>query len=267
MKRFFKRIAAGIIGADIFLIFAIMLFAFIRVLFLIIQKDVSISKYNLAVILFAFLILGFLYGIKSYDKRTVNSKLFKINKVNFWITILVALVFSLAINIILKEGLRIVLEINNLVLLILIMILLMYPFCAILSSYFILKKFKNKTKRIAMLLILNPLFIIIYFWLFMSVVYSSIYVPCGVSIIGVDNNRYTISTKNLELPLNEKIIKIDDKEIKSLNDVRSYLNNLESTKEIMIETDTRIFYLKTYSIGNRKYMGLLLKQEYCEKKY
>lgn len=267
MKRFFKRLAAGLIGADVFLVIGVMVFAIIKLIYILLKKDLLVSKYNVGVIIVLFLILGFLYGIRSYHKRNINSKMFKLNWVNFWMTIMVALVFSLGTYIILREGFSNDIGIRSFIGMAIVLTFLMYPFCALVSTYFMIKRFKKNVKRGVLTLIFNPIFVMIYFWLFIIVVYNSLYIPCGVSIVGVDNNKYTANTQNLGISFDERLLKIDDKEITSLNDVRGYINNLETTKEVVVETDKSIYYIKTYNEGNNRYMGLLLAQAYCERKY
>lgn len=267
MKRFFKRLAAGLIGADVFLVIGVMVFALIKIVYIILKKDLLISKYNVGMVLALFLLLGFLYGIRSYHKRNINSKLFKLNWINFWMTIMVSLVFSLGTYIILREGFSNDIGIRSFVGMTAVLLFLMYPFCALTSTYFMIKRFKKTFKRGILTFIFNPVFVMIYFWLFIIVVYNSLYVPCGVSIVGVDANKYTSNTQSLGISLGETMLKIDETEITSLNDVRRYINGLETTKEVIVETDRGVYYIKTYNEGNNKYMGLLLAQAYCERKY
>lgn len=267
MKRFFKKLIAGLIGADVFLLIGVMVFALIKLAYILMQKDLLISKYNIGFIIAAFMLLGFIYGVKSYHKRNINSKLFRLNWINFWMALLVALVFSLGTYLILREGFSNDIGIRSFVGMAAILAFLMYPFCALLSTYFMLRRFKKKAGRNILAFFFNPVFVMIYFWLFIIVVYNSLYVPCGVAIVGVDNNRYTANTKSLEIPFGEKLLKIDDTNINSLNEVRAYINGLETTKEVVVETEGSIYYIKTYSEGNNKYMGLLLSQAYCERKY
>jgi hypothetical protein len=267
MKRFFKKLAAGIIGADVFLVIGILVFALIKLIYILIKKDLLISKYNIALAIAIFLALGFFYGIRTFHKRTINSKLFKLNWINFWMTIMLALVFSLGTYIILREGFNNDIGIRSFIGIVLMLILLMYPFCALLSTYFIVKRFKHKAKRNVLMIMFNPIFITIYFWLFVIVVYNSIYVPCGVSIVGVDGNKYTMNTKSLGFSYGEKLLRIDGVEITSLNDVRNYINGLDATKEVVVETDKSEYYIKTYTVGSNRFMGLLLAQAYCERQY
>jgi len=267
MKKFFKKLAAGIIGADVFLVIGILVFALIKLAYILLRKDLLISKYNIGVVIAIFLVLGFFYGLRSLKKRNINSKMFKLNWVNFWMTIMTSLVFSLGAYIILREGFNNDIGIRSFIGMALMLILLMYPFCALTSTYFIGKRFKKNSKRTILMILFNPVFIMIYFWLFTIVVYNSIYVPCGVAIVGVDNNKYTANTKSLGFSFAETLLKIDDKEMNSLNDVRAYINSLETTKEVVVETDKSIYYIKTYNIGSNRFMGLLLSQAYCERQY
>lgn len=267
MKRFFKKFIAGIVGADIFLTLGILVFALVKLFYILSKKDLLISKYNIVITIAIVLLLGFTYGIRSYVKKNNNSKIFKLNKINFFLTLMIALVFSLATYIILKEGFNNDIGVKSVLGMTLLLIMLMYPFSALISTYLIHKKNKKSAKQKILVVIFNPIFIMIYFWLFIIIVYNSIYVPCGVMILGVDHNKYTSSTKNLDIPAGRLLISIDNTQITSLNDVKNYINGLESTKEVFVETEDNIYYIKTYVNGNTKYMGLLLKQVYCERKY
>jgi hypothetical protein len=42
---------------------------------------------------------------------------------------------------------------------------------------------------------------------------------------------------------------------------------MDSTKQVALETESSIYYIRTYEIDGNKYMGLLLKQEYCKREY
>lgn len=267
MKRFFKKLVAGLIGADILVVIGIMVFALIKLVYVIIQKDLFISKYLISTVFALLIIVGFMYGIRCYKKKNINNKLFKLTWVNFWMTIMMSLVFSLAAYLILKEGFNNALGTWSFGLLLIILAFLLYPFAALLSTYFVQKKSKKIFKRGFLAIILNPVFMLIYFWLFVIVVYHSMYVPCGVSVLGVDNNANTINTQNLDITSGERILKIDNTEIMSLNDVKRYINSLDSTKEVAVETNSSIYYVKTYMQGNNRYMGLLLSQAYCERIY
>ena len=99
------------------------------------------------------------------------------------------------------------------------------------------------------------------------VVYNSVYVPCGVSVIGIDKNVYTSNTRNLGISANERIIAIDNVKITSLQDVREYIASLESTKEVSVETTKNIYLVKTYQVDDKRYMGLLLKEQVCNREY
>ena len=166
-----------------------------------------------------------------------------------------------------REGFSNDIGIRSFVGMAIVLALLMYPFCALTSTYFTIKRFKKHSKRNFLTILFNPIFVMIYFWLFIIVAYNSVYVPCGVSIMGVDNNRFTVNTQSLDISFGEKLLKIDDAEVKSLNDVRNYINGLEMTKEVVVETEKGIYYIKTYNQGSNKFMGLLLSQAYCERQY
>jgi hypothetical protein len=149
---------------------------------------------------------------------------------------------------------------------------LFYAFSALISNihhHVTDKKRRHKLKKstIALAIIFNPIFVLIYLWLFSMVVYNSVYVPCGVSVVGVDKNVYTGNTRNLDISPDDRIIAIDGHRIISLQDVRAYMNSLESTKEVQVETVNNTYLVKTYSVDGKRYMGLLLKEEACPREY
>jgi PDZ domain-containing secreted protein len=88
-------------------------------------------------------------------------------------------------------------------------------------------------------------------------------VPCGVSVIGIDKNAYTGNTRNLGISPDDRIIAIDGVNVVSLQEVRDYMNSLDVTKEVTVETVNKTYLVKTYQIDGKRYMGLLLKEEVC----
>lgn len=267
MNKFFKRLAAGLIGADVFLVIGIMAFALIKFVYILIKKDLLISKYNIAWVLGLFMILGFFYGIRSYHKRTLSSKLFRPSISSIALTLMTALVFALAGYLVLKEGFGSSISAVSFAAMTFLLILLMYPFSALITTYFSQKKTKKTPGRTMLTILFNPLFIIVFFWLFVIILYNSMYLPCGVSIMGVDNNEFTANTRDLGIQKGEKIVSIDDTQIKSLNDVKRFTDSLDTAKEVVLETDKGIYYIRTYAVDGEIYMGLLLSQAYCARQY
>jgi len=149
--------------------------------------------------------------------------------------------------------------------------ILFYAFSALISNihHHVAKKQHKKIKKstIFLAIVFNPIFVLIYLWLFSMVVYNSIYVPCGVSVIGVDKNIYTGNTRNLGITPDDRIIAIDGIRIISLQDVREYLGSLQSTKEVTVDTVNKTYLVKTYKVDGNRYMGLLLKEQVCERSY
>ena len=263
--KWLKSFGLGLVGSAVFLLVAVMLLAILKVICLVIQQDLLVSKYNIAAVIALFAIAGFIYGVKK--RKTFFSKFFGLSWASFWMAVLVSLVVSLAAYIILKDGFRTMIEPRIFIALLLLTAVLIYPFCALIASYFTIRKTKQEKKRTFWTVAFNPVFAIISLWLFAIVAYNAVYTPCGVVINGIDKNENTASTMNLGIRQGERIVSIDSNPVMSLNDVKRYVDSLDSTKEILVETEDNIYYIKTYSKGNSRYMGLILSQAYCQREY
>lgn len=268
IKKFFIRLFHGIKGSAIFFMFGVMLFALVKLGYIIASKNLLLSKYILAAVMFGLIIIGFIYGMIAYNKKNHHYKVYSMNKKNFIINLSLTILFTAYFWYVLRNK---VVPSNTLYIFFFGAFILFYAFSALISNihHHISKKQHKKIKKstIAFAIIFNPIFVLIYLWLFSMVVYNSIYVPCGVSVIGIDKNVYTSNTRNLGITANERIIAIDSHQITSLQDVREYMNSLESTKEVAVETTDKTYFVKTYQMDGKRYMGLLLKEQVCYREY
>jgi hypothetical protein len=268
LKKFLKTLGAGILGAGIFFMLSIFAFALTKIIYLIAHRDLLLSQLNILVILAVFVIVGFIYGIASFVRKNSYHKVFKIGWTNFLTTVIVAAVFTIIAFFVVKGAFGLTFSYRINAYLFLFMCIMMYVFSSLLAVYFVPKRQRvkgHKGRNLFFMLLFNPIFIMIYLWLFLIVVWNSMYIPCGVVITGVDKNMYTANTANLGIKPGERIMTIDDVKISSLNDVRNYINNLQSSKQVTVETDANLYYVNTYMIGRNRFMGLLLKQAYCER--
>jgi len=269
LKKFFNNIFHGLKGSAIFFMLGVMFFAFWKIIYMVLSKDLLLSKYIISAVMAAFIILGFIYGIIAYRKKNNHYKMYTMTGKNFIINLILTLIFTGYFWYVLRN--RIVPS-NTIYLFFVATFVLFYAFSALISNihhHITNKRRRHKLKKstIVLAIIFNPIFVLIYLWLFSMVVYNSVYVPCGVSVIGVDKNVYTGNTRNLGITPDERIIAIDGVNIVSLQDVREYMNSLESTKEVAVETLNNTYLIKTYSVDGKRFMGLLLKEEACARAY
>jgi hypothetical protein len=226
------------------------------------------SVYNLGTVLAIAIILGLAYGIRSYLKKNPNFKLFKLKWNIFWTDIITSVIFGVGTYLLLKYVYGIRLTWKGTLLLFVILMVMFYAFSAVFSTYLEhKKKKKNHLKNVILIILFNPVFVMIYLGLFAMIIYNTYYIPCGVTIVDIDKNMYTANTANLGIIPGEKIVSIDGIEIGSLYNIKEHINSLESTKQIVVETDENIYYVRTYMKDKNRYMGLILKQEYCAKEY
>jgi hypothetical protein len=270
VKNLFKSTFSGLVGSGVFLMLAIFLFAIAKIVFIIFKRDLLISKFYIMLILAIFVILGFIYGVSCFVRKNSYRKLLNLNWKNFLLNIIIAILFTLIGNWIIRSNFGMKLSPRGYILLFVVLFILNYLFSSILVAYLAVKKKRPKqhnARNIVWIVLFNPIFIMIYVWLFLFVAYNSIYIPCGVTITGIDKNVNTANTLNLDISHGEKVVSIDGTQIASLQDVRRYLDSLTSTKEVALETTNKIYLLKTYKIDGKRFMGLLLQQDYCERKY
>lgn len=268
IKNFFNNIFHGIKGSAIFFMIGVMFFAFYKLIYIISSKDLLLSKYFISAVIAGLIIIGFIYGIIAFKKKNHHYKMYTMTKKNFIINFILTLIFTAYFWYVLRNR---IIPSNTIYLFFIGAFILFYAFSALISNihHHISKKQHKKIKKstIFFAIVFNPIFVLIYLWLFSMVVYNSVYVPCGVSVIGIDKNVYTSNTRNLGITADERIIAIDNVNINSLQDVRTYISSLESTKEVAVETTKNIYLIKTYQVDNRRYMGLLLKEQVCTRQY
>ena len=232
------------------------------------HKDLLMSKYNIGIAILLFIIAGFVYGISCYSRKNSYSKIFALQWTNFLVNIIVSAIFTFLSYIIIKENFGMTLSQKGLAALFVIMFVLCYAFSSLVSIYFKKRIPKDHKKRnVVFLIISNPIFVLFYLWLFLVITYNAIYVPCGVGIVGIDRNSHTANTALLGIQDGERIVSIDGIKINSLQDVRSYLDSLSVTKEVILETNRNIYYVDTYTDGYNRYMGLVLTESYCKRTY
>jgi hypothetical protein len=268
LKKFFSSIFHGLKGSAIFFMLGVMFFALWKIIYIIASKDLLLSKYTISWIMAAFIIAGFVYGVIAYRKKNYHYKTYSMTRKNFIINLVLTLIFTGYFWYVLRNR---VMPSNTIYVFFAIAFILFYAFSALISNihHHISKKRRQKIKRstIFFAIIFNPIFVLIYLWLFSTVIYNAIYIPCGVSVIGVDKNAYTGNTRNLGIGPDDRIIAIDGADIISLQDVRNYMGGLEVTKEVVVETVNSTYLVKTYQIEGKRYMGLLLKEEVCPRQY
>jgi hypothetical protein len=269
LKNFFNNIFHGLKGSAIFFMLGVMFFALWKLIYMVLSKDLLLSKYTVSAVMAAFIIVGFIYGIIAYRKKNSHYKMYTMTGKNFAINLVLTLIFTGYFWYVLRNR---IIPSSTIYLFFVATFILFYAFSALVSNihhHVTDKKRRKKLKKstIFLAIIFNPIFVLIYLWLFSMVVYNSVYVPCGVSVIGVDKNVYTGNTRNLGITPDERIIAIDNVKIISLQDVRDYMNSLESTKEVTVDTVNETYLVKTYSVDGKRYMGLLLKEEACARVY
>lgn len=268
VKKFFGSIFHGLKGSAIFFMIGVMFFAIWKLIYIIISKDLLLSKYTIGWVMAAFIVIGFIYGIIAYRKKNQHYKTYTMTRKNFIINLVLTLIFTGYFWYVLRNR---VIPSNTIYLFFAVAFILFYAFSALISSihHSISKKKGHKIKKstIFFAVIFNPIFVLIYLWLFSTVVYNSIYIPCGVSVIGVDKNAYTGNTRNLGISPDDRIVSIDGVMVDSLQDVRNFMNGLEVTKEVKVETLSNTYFIKTYQVEGRRYMGLLLKEDVCLRQY
>jgi hypothetical protein len=270
VTRFFKSIFAGIVGAGVFLMLCVFAFSVAKAVFMFLGRDLLLSKFNIITAIAIFAFFGFVYGVSAYLKKNSYHKLLTLTWINFLVDVILSAIFTFLGYIFIRSMFGLMLGIKGFIAVFIILFVMFYLFSAILANYLAPKRRRvktNKTRNVVLFIVFNPIFILLYLWLFGFVVYNSIYIPCTVSVVGTDANLHTANTLGLNITPGERILSIDGTSIRSLQDVKQYINSMESTKEVSVETENNLYYIKTYEVDGKRYMGLLLRQGYCERKY
>ncbi len=269
---FLKSLLAGAIGTAIFFLLAIFSFALVKIIYFIFGNDLLISKYNITLVFAIFMIFGFIYGINCFVRRNHFYNIFKVSWTDLMIDGVLSLLFSFVIFLLFKHSFKLQFTYKGYILLFALLFVLFYVFSAVfLKLYECIKKPKKTKYKKSMwfyAVAFNPLFVLAYLFLFGLVVYNAFFIPCNVTVAGVDTNIYTANTAGLEIKSGEIILSIDGTEINSLQDVRAYIDSLDVTKEVLVETNKKMYYIKTYKDEDgERHIGLTLTQQICKKDY
>ena len=260
VKNFLKTILSGIIGAGIFFMLSIIAFAIAKIVFLILKRDLIISKYNIIAGVLLFVIFGFAYGMSVYIKKNSYMKTMTPGWKNITIDVIISLVFTIITYIVIKQKYYLMLRAKSAILVFALLLVLFYAFSALLVQVSKPPRaYKHKKRNIVLAILFNPIFILLFLGLFVAIIYNSLYVPCGVTVMGTDKNKDTINTQRLDIKTGEKIVNIDGVVMKSLQDVRRYISSLKTTKEVILETENNIYYIKTYQLNNNRWDFCLSK--------
>ena len=262
---------AGGIGAVAFFIFSLIAFTVVKLVYRLSDKGLHMSKYNIGAVVAIFIILGFIYGAICYNKRNYYYRLFKTHWSIFLINLVFSAGFAFITYILLKYQFKLSLGVDSFIIVFIVYFILYYLFSALFYHAYIAynstpaKKSSFKKSNWVYIILFNPVFVALFFFIFMAVVYDAIYIPCGVSIVGVDHNINTMNTQNLQIQYGQKLISIDGQPMYSMDQVKYYLNSIESTKEVVVETQDHIYYIQTYDVDGQRYMGLILKEDICRR--
>jgi len=269
-SKIFMAIFSGIIGAIIFFILSMIAFSVAKIVFLLSNKQMIISLYTIGAVCLAFVIVGFIYGAESYIKKNSLKDAFRLKWRGFFLNVLLTALAFILMHFVLKQNYGLVMRFIPSVGLITGLFILFYPFSCVVFSFKKRMK-KHKIRNIFFSILLNPVFILAALWLFIIAAYGALYVPCSVTIMGVDKNPGTIpiNTLSLDISPGQKIVSIDGHKIVKLDDVRSYLNSIGTTKQVLLETEKNYYYVNTYRDQGtgKRYLGLLLRQDYCYRTY
>lgn len=265
LAKFSKYIFSGIIGASIFFVFALMLLAATKLIFLMVDEPVQITMGSFAGIIGLFALSGFVYGCMSYAEKNKHYQLFSITPRIILVDFIFATLSTWVAYVALKGTVPFITD-GQIVLVSTGFLLLCYGFSALSTHVYVMHKRNKKIEQKNLLawFVLNPLFIVIYLWFFGLLVYDVMYVPCGATVTGYEENALAANTRNFDL-IGQTIVSVDYRVIKQLKDLDGYLNSLASNKEILVETNTNTYYIDTYTNGDRKHLGLTYTQAYCDR--
>ena len=88
IKNFFNNIFHGVKGSAIFFMLGVMFFAFWKLIYIILSKDLLLSKYMISAVIAALVIVGFIYGVIAYKKKNHHYKIYTMTGKNFIINLI-----------------------------------------------------------------------------------------------------------------------------------------------------------------------------------
>ena len=268
VKKLLKYVLAALLG----ILFVVGLYSlsftiiFTSYLYLVRPLELSSVIYSVLLITqFIAAIIGIYVGIKSYQTKNIFYKIFKPNKNNILISLLLSIVF-IAITILI--GFRAIinntiiesLSVNDIILVVIYGIISFYLFSALLYYAYKNKKsksFKNaKLLIIILLIIFNPVFVVISDSLNVIYGFALSHEPCGVSFQAFLPDAPAMSAGMVP---GETIISIDGIEMRNIKDMSDYMDVNQYEKTITVKTYEGNEYqltLRYYETSSRYMMGI-----------
>lgn len=272
IKNLIRNILSGFIGSLIFYEILIVIFSILYIS-LFIRAEFSPNVFGIIFIVFTWLtiIVGFIFGFKTRIKKDKYYMIFTPNKnkiimsflISFFLLLILYLISIKEFPFIVKRDFIPIDPVIGFPLVVLFNTILIYPFSSL--CYHLYKSKKKQLKLfwlILLLVLLNPIFIVLSYSISALIEFNTLNEPCGVYI---DDFTEISPTREAELQLGEVIVKIDDIEINSIEDLGNYLGTINYEKEIIIKTEDNSYRvnLVKHPEENIYVMGTQLRQKYC----
>jgi len=72
----------------------VMFFALWKIVYIVLNKDLLLSKYVIAAVMAGFIIMGFIYGTLAYKKKNQHYKTYTMTGKNFLINLVLTIIFT-----------------------------------------------------------------------------------------------------------------------------------------------------------------------------
>ena len=276
IKNIFSKILSSIIG---FLVIGslISLFqAIILTIFFVSVNPESVGDWlsiTYSLIVLFNIIAGIYFGLKSYKLKDIWYTVFKPTKNNAIISLILSIAFAIFLVVAFGEKsfvstytFKPILNMIAIPLLIISYFIIFYPFSALCNFVYKYKQdilFKNsKAIIIILLILLNPLFTVYSGVLGVVYRYEIMNEPCGVRIVGFIEPS---PAKDSGIQVDEIIFKVNDIEIKSISDLKGYLDAYDPSIDLIIHTKSNSYPVEPHLQDGRYLLGVNLTREMCKR--
>lgn len=279
LKKIFQYLLAAFLGYIIISELYALIFSTIMILLLntIGEAIIGIHPYFFGIPGTIVIILGIYSGIKSLRDKNIYYKIFKPEKKKILISLLLSITLVAIASIVLVHAFvytqwGIIQPISPIIGIpgaIISYTILFYPFSCLFYHFYDNRRnkdFKAKKRVIALTIIMNPIFI--FFSIALNVIIGAMILtePCGVTYQGFLPDS---AARDTGMKPQEVIVKIDDIEIKNIDDMSNYLAAISFNKTITIQTDKGNEYhltLRFYEPENKYMLGITnVTTYYCRK--
>lgn len=204
------------------------------------------------------LIYGFKFGLRSFKLKNLWYDIFKITRSKIILSIVLSLIFSSAFYFIDNRFLFLSGTIFG--------VLVYYPFSALVEHIYVKHKkntaLDSKVIIILLIIFLNPLTLVLA--QSVSIMYDDAIwkKTCGVQVVSFVEGSVL---KGAGMNLNETIIKINDFNIRTNNDLLLYMASYDPSSNLIVRTENNFYEVTPKYLDGKYLLGINIYNKFCKR--